>query len=80
LLKGGFYKRGCQVKTLLLTCRERIFSDIQPLLAAAIHFARARFSFSHSREALGVIFVRVLPAASFALASSVMAIANHGSI
>ncbi len=22
---GGFYKRGCQVKTLLLTCRERIF-------------------------------------------------------
>jgi transposase-like protein len=25
LLEGGFYKRGCQVKTLLLTCRGRDF-------------------------------------------------------
>ena len=46
------------------------FSDIHPLLAAAIHFARAWFTFSLAWEVLSVIFFRVLPEASQALASS----------
>jgi hypothetical protein len=56
------------------------FSDIQPLLAAAIGLARAWFSFSSRWEVLGVIFIRVLRFGFLALASSGLAMANHGSI
>src|SRR5271163_4732169 len=55
-LKGDVKK-----KHFALSALRGSFSDTQPLLAAAILFARAWFSFSPWWELLGVIFLRVFP-------------------
>ena len=69
---GGFYKRGCQEKTLLPLLENRSLSDIQPLslsLAAEV------------RSSL-VVFISVLRRRSIAEAAQAWRwpLANHGSI
>src|SRR5258708_13886293 len=61
----GSIKGDVKKKHFTRSAGGRTFSDIQPLLAAAIHFARAWFSFSLPWEGLGVIFIRVVPCGFF---------------
>jgi hypothetical protein len=71
-LNDGFYKRGCQEKTLFPIPR-KVFSDIQPSLRWQGLGPERRSDFP---EHLGC----VVPCGIFAPASSGLAIANHGSI
>jgi hypothetical protein len=70
--EAGFYKRGCQEKTLSPIPR-KVFSDIQPSLRWQGLVPERRSDFP---EHLG----GVVPCGIFAPASSGLAMANHGSI
>jgi len=78
-LAVGFYKRGCQVKTLLLSREEGIFFGHPAQLAAPRTLSGARLVSPNASDICGIIFC-VLSHGFIAPLSSVMAIANHGSI
>jgi hypothetical protein len=64
---SGFYKRGCQEKTLSLNRREGIFSCHPAPLAAVILCAGARFAVSLLWKGLGVMFIGFFVVASLRL-------------
>jgi hypothetical protein len=76
----GFYKRGCQVKTLLLSREEGIFFGHPAQLAAPRTLSGARLASPNASDICGIMFLCVLSRGLIAPLSSVMAIANHGSI
>jgi hypothetical protein len=75
-----FYKRGCQVKTLLLSREEGIFFGHPAQLAAPRTLSGARLASPNASDICGIMFLCVLSRGLIAPLSSVMAIANHGSI
>jgi hypothetical protein len=80
LMTVGFYKRGCQVKTLLLSREGGIFFGHPAPARSSTNSLRsaARLSecIGHLRDHVSCVLSRGI----IAPLSSVMAIANHGSI
>jgi len=60
----GFYKRGCQVKTLLLSREERIFFGHPAQLAALRTLFGARLASPNASDICGIMFFAFFRAAS----------------
>ena len=76
---AGFYKRGCQVKTLLLSREGDVFRTSSPARSSTNSLrsaARLTECIGHLRDHVSYVLSRGI----IAPLSSVMAIANHGSI